>query len=263
MSVFRRTQPSDPLKPGLLSFRCNICDLVGLAEVANLDREAPSCDGCGSSVRLRAMIQILSVELFGRGLCVSEFPIRRDIVGLGFSDWEGYAVKLAEKFSYTNTFYHQEPRLDLRSPDKDLEGTMDFIIASDVFEHVAPPISIAFENVRRLLKPDGVLVLSVPYSTDNETVEHFPELHDYELLEEGDEPILKNVKKDGAEEIFDGLVFHGGDGVTLEMRLFSESSLIYNLRKAGFSQIRIYKTPDFDHGIYWRFDWSLPLSARI
>ncbi|PYS67054.1 MAG: hypothetical protein DMF73_20215, partial [Acidobacteria bacterium] len=169
---------------------------------------------------------------------------------------------LARKFSYINTYYHQEPKLDLRAVDEELEGTIDFLIATDVFEHIAPPISTAFENARRLLKPDGVFIFSVPYSKEGETRGHFAQLHDYQVIERDGNHVLRNVTKDGVEQIFDDLVFHGGIGSTLEMRLFSESSLLREFEQAGFNRVKIYKTPDFDHGIYWQFDWSLPLSAR-
>src|SRR2546429_7480451 len=104
MPILHPFAADNSLEPGLLSFRCNICDRLGLTRMAALDRETPSCQGCGSSVRFRGIIQILSLELFGRSLSVSEFPIRRDIVGLGISDWEGYAKCLARKFNYTNTY---------------------------------------------------------------------------------------------------------------------------------------------------------------
>src|SRR3989442_1872046 len=91
MPILRPSDADDSLEPGLLSFRCNICDRPGLTRMAALDRETPTCEGCGSNVRLRAIIQILSSELFGRSLSVSEFPIRSDIVGSGISDWAGYA----------------------------------------------------------------------------------------------------------------------------------------------------------------------------
>jgi SAM-dependent methyltransferase len=264
MSISHPSAADSSLEPGLLSFRCNICDQPSLTRIAALDRETPSCEGCGSNVRLRAIIQILSLELFGRSLCISEFPIRRDIVGLGISDWESYAEGLARKFSYINTYYHQEPKLDLRAIHEEREGTIDFLIATDVFEHIAPPISGAFENARRLLKPDGVLIFSVPYSKEGDTtLEHFAQLHDYEVLEREGTHVLRNVTEDGVEQIFDHLVFHGGIGSTLEMRLFSESSLLREFERAGFSRVKIYKEPDFEHGIYWQFDWSLPLSARI
>jgi len=205
---------------------------------------------------------VLSLELLGRSLCLSEFPTRPDIIGLGMSDWDGYASVLAQKFSYQNTYYHQEPRLDIRDIDPKLEGTMDFVISSDVFEHVPPPVSMAFENARRLLKPNGILVFSTPYSKETETVEHFPELNDYQLQKSNGEYVLKNVTKNGLKQVFKNLVFHGGKGATLEMRVFSESSLMREFQRAGFRNVTIHKTPNFEHGIYWQYEWSLILSAR-
>ncbi len=46
-----------------------------------------------------------------------------------------------------------------RALDPKLEGQLDFVISSDVFEHVPPPVDIAFENTRRMLRPGGLFVL--------------------------------------------------------------------------------------------------------
>ncbi len=108
--------------------------------------------------------------------------------------------------------------MDITDLDPTLEGQFDFIISSDVFEHVAPPISMAFENVRKLLKPDGVLIFSVPYSKNQETVEHFPGLHNYRIVEAEGHYTLRNITRDGVLQIFENPVFHGGACSTLEMR---------------------------------------------
>lgn len=249
-------------EPGCLFFRCNICGQACLTKVVELDREKASCKNCGSTVRWRAIIHILSVELFGQSLALPDFPVRHDISGIGLSDWDGYAAQLTRKLNYRNTFYHQEPRLDIASIDAALEGSLDFIISSEVFEHVPPPVSVAFQNARRLLKPGGVMIFTVPYSKEEKTLEHFPELHDYKLIESNGHYTLRNVTKSGAVQIFEDLIFHGGPGSTLEMRVFSESSILEEFKEAGFSNIKIYRTPDFEHGIYWRDNWSLPMSAR-
>ena len=57
-------------------------------------------------------------------------------------------------------------------------GTYDFILSSDVFEHVAPPVERAFEEAFRLLKPNGFLCITVP-SVADDTVEYYPDLHEY------------------------------------------------------------------------------------
>jgi SAM-dependent methyltransferase len=193
--------------------------------------------------------------------------MNRNVTGIGMSDWDGYAVPLAEKFNYRNTYYHQEPKLDITEPDIDpaLHGPADFIISSDVFEHIAPPISVAFENLRKLLKPNGVVVFSVPYGKEDKTVEHFPELYDYRIIEKEGLQVLENVTRDGVLQTFENLRFHGGQGATLEMRWFSESSLIEEFSRAGLGNVTIYDTPDFRHGIYskhWKRRSDLPMSVR-
>ena len=55
----------------------------------------------------------------------------------------------------TNTFLHKPPLLNTVSPPKEWLSRFDFVISSDVFEHVVPPVSRAFENALHLLKPGG------------------------------------------------------------------------------------------------------------
>ena len=93
-------------------------------------------------------------------------------------------------------------------------------------------MSRAFANARRLLKPHGIFIFSVPYSLDQETLEHFPDLHDYRLVEKDGAWRLENRTSDGRRQVFSDLVFHGGPGSTLEMRLFSRNGLIDEFVKA-------------------------------
>ncbi len=209
------------------------------------------------------MIYMLSMELFGTSLAIDDFPLSKRIVGLGLSDWDVYAEKLATKFDYTNTFLDQDPRLDIRIPDDSLDGTVDFMIASDVFEHVPPPVSPCFKNARRMLKDHGVLIFSVPYTAgDGITKEHYPALYDFEIEDRDGTRVLVNRTKAGAVEEFEDPVFHGGSGLTLEMRVFTESSLLEEFRRAAFEPVKVHRGPDFGHGIYWGVDWSLPMAAR-
>jgi SAM-dependent methyltransferase len=250
-------------KSNTLCYRCNICGKECESEITELTRENPSCVSCGSTVRMRAIIRTLSLELFGESLAIPDFPIRHDIVGMGMSDWEEYAERLKHKLDYRNTYYHKEPQLDIISIPRGLEGKFDFIISTDVFEHVEPPISVAFENTRKLLKPNGVFIFSAPYINEGKTIEHFPELYKYEIIKNNDSCFLKNITRNGVEQIYDHLVFHGGEGTTLELRVFSESSLIEEFQEAGFSNIKIYKDDDLKHGVHWGIDWCLPIAARI
>ena len=110
---------------GILYYRCNICGRICETPVVDLGREKPSCV-CGSTVRSRAIIHLLSTELFGHSLALPEFPERPDLHGWGMSD-AIYPDLLSQKIGYINTYYHQEPRFDITAPlDPVFEGTLDF-----------------------------------------------------------------------------------------------------------------------------------------
>lgn len=242
-------------------YRCNLCGRSAHSPIEKLTREEPTCR-CGSTVRQRALIHCLSLELFGNGVPLPDLPARPDIVGIDMSGAATYSSRLAGKLGYTNTFLHKAPQLDITDPAPAWIGQCDFVISSDVFEHVPPPVSIAFSNVLRLLKPGGLFVLTVPYTKQGGTVEHFPELHHYQLESRDGKRVLVNSTRHGQRQEFDNLVFHGGEGETLEMRVFSESGVVEELRRAGFTDIRIHGESCPEFGIFWPQNWSLPITAR-
>lgn len=250
-------------KPGYLSFKCNVCGNENVSLLADLSRETSSCMLCGSTVRMRAIVHVLSMELFGVSLVLKEFPEKKDIHGIGMSDWPGYARTLARKFSYINTYYHKRPMLDITRVEDEDCGKLDFIISSDVFEHVLYPVTRAFVNAGKLLKDDGVFIFTVPYTNDNgDTVEHFGQLNDFSIINNNGRYILKDVATSGEVREFEDLVFHGGPGSTLEMRVFSEKSLMNEFTQSGFTNVKIYKDDYLEYGIHWDVDWSLPVAAR-
>lgn len=251
----------------ITEFNCNICNAHNTSEISKLTRETASCSMCGSTVRMRSIVQVLTTELFGRSLPISEIsPPRPDIVGVGMSCWDGYVAPISHRLAYKNTFYHQEPRLDITNVDKSMLETLDFIVSSDVFEHVESPVDRAFVNARRLLKPNGVFILTVPYFHPGEpgviTTENFPDIHKWEIKESELGPLLRNIKKNGEVQYFYDLVYHGGPGSTLEMRRFSEWSVIEELKNAGFDEITVYRDSEPKHGIYWPLMHSAPIAAR-
>ena len=249
-------------KVGTLIFECNICGALCEVPAAALSREEASCKDCHSTVRMRAMIHALSIALFGRALTLPEFPERKDLLGKGMSDWNGYAKPLAKKLGYINTYYHKTPKLDIANITSQDEQSVDFLLSTDVFEHVAPPVSIAFANARKMLKPGGAFIFSVPYGLQEKTAEHFPNLYEFKIETRDGKRTLINRTRDGSIEEFSDLVFHGGEGTTLEMRVFSESDLLNDLQQAGFNDVQIMKDPYFEFGIYWPSPWSLPVIAR-
>ena len=237
------------------SFTCNICGAAG---------EEAKCASCGSAPRDRDIARVLSMELFGTLLTLPEFPRIQGIRGLGASDSPIYAGPLAQKLDYRNTYYDREPRLDIAHPPADEFGKYDFVIASEVFEHVLPPVEAAFESAFRLLKPDGVLVLTTPYSLEASTAEHFPELYEFGLAQAGERLVLVNRTRAGEIQVFENPVFHQGCSgeKELEAREFSESALRALIAGAGFPSMRIYSEDCPEFGIARPENWSLPMAAR-
>ena len=244
------------------NFTCNICGAECEQPDTPVGREVPGCLKCGSTVRLRSLIALLSREIFGVELALPDFPVLKGVRAIGMSDPDKLAERLAEKFDYVNTFYHQEPRLDVVNPSAEHIGRYDFILSSEVLEHVPPPVEQAFANLNRMLKPDGLLLLTVPYKIDGRTAEHFPELHEYALASPGGRTVLVNRRRDGSIEVFENLSFHGGDGSTLETRVFTETSLKELLAGAGFGGARIASEDVPEFGVRHAETWSLPIVGR-
>ncbi len=255
--------PPEPDEPGMLIFQCNICGAECRFPLGQLGRETSSCARCSSTPRKRAVIEILSRELFGEAKALPDFPASPHLRGLGMTDPHTYARGLAEKFAYENTFFDSDPRLDIMAPlSPEREGIYDFVISSEVLEHVAPPPRRAFENICRLLKPGGLLVLTTPCGLKQATLEHFPDLYDFTITETAGHFELTNMTRAGVVQKFGDLIFHGGPGMTLEMRVFAEPDLLSHLSASGFTSIAVHREPCFRYGIWWPQPFSRPISAR-
>lgn len=245
-------------------FRCNICGAACSVDypLTELPREEPTCL-CGSNVRFRWIVHALSVELFGESLTLPAFPEMRQIRGIGMSDWSLIAEPLhRQKFDYKNTFYHQEPRLDIMDENSGQSGFYDFIVCSEVFEHVPPPAQTAFNNLFRLLKPQGFAIFTSPWDPEGHTREHFPLLHDWTIVNLRSGSVLVNRTENGDLQTFGSLAFHGGPAETLEMRLYSKGDLEQHFRTAGFQDIEIAaRHVSADFGIYWE-PWSRGIVVR-
>jgi hypothetical protein len=156
----------------------------------------------------------LSRELFGRSIPLPEFPRDKSIRGIGLTDPDSIARVLADRLSYRNTYLDAEPRLDIRSDPPPLEQ-LDFLIASEVFEHIQLPVSQAFQNVSDFLKPSGVFLLTVPWVWDGDRTQAIPELYDWRLAREHDRWVVVNRKPNGDVERFYDMAFDGNPGPSI------------------------------------------------
>jgi SAM-dependent methyltransferase len=177
------------------------------------------------------------------GIPLPEFPADESVTGVGLSDWGGYADPLSLKYSYKNTFFHMEPTLNITNPPDTMLGSFDFLISSDIFEHVLQPASKAFAGAFNVLKPGGHLIFSAPSDPEGGAVEHYPQLHAFSVVEVGGEVyvVVRNV--DGTCYVDQHPIFHGGAGDVLEMRFFGHRDILDELTRTGFIDIQVFSDP--------------------
>lgn len=247
-----------------IRYQCNICGWIGSVPVSVVsNRELPSCCGCGSNLRFRSIIAVLSQELFGKPSILKSQIANKKILGMGMSDSDVYAQPLSKLYSYENTYYDQEPKFDVTKVNlESRKGRYNFVISSDVYEHILAPVDIAFLNLYNLLAPGGVCIFSVPFDIAGSTKEHFPTLNEWQISSYNGKRVIINKLEDGNIEIFENLCFHGGPGATLEMRRFALKHLVEQFNLAGFKDIHIHSEELPDHGIIFGTKDSYVISAR-
>jgi SAM-dependent methyltransferase len=213
-------------------------------------------------MRFRSVILALSRALFGLDIGIPDFPGLKSVRGFGISDSDVYSGELHKAFTYTNTFYQRQPAFDLMHPDESQFGKYDFVICSEVLEHVSAPVETAFRTLAQLLKPSGVLILTVPFTLEQTTAEHFSDLNETGIAQVGGRTVMVNRGRDGQYQVYDDLVFHGGQGSTLEMRVFSEADLRAKLINAGLCEIAFDTSGSRKFGVVFSNHFSLPITAR-
>lgn len=151
---------------------------------------------------------------------------------------------------YKNTFFDTAPKLDVSDLKPISFETTDVLISSDVFEHVFFPLSRALEGSYNLLKPGGRMICTMPWSTFQPSIEHFPWMTSYTVSKLSNEQYaVLGVDSTGAIRVVEEPIFHGGPGNTLEMRKINVLVLVEDLRKAGFVDIQIHNQDRPEFGI--------------
>lgn len=233
-------------------FFCVACLLPSRADKAHLGREGTNCFWCKATARDRAML--INIHWAFLLKLVKDPKVLPKIIGVSDGSLIENTLKRFYKSRYQNYHYHKEPKLDITKVPSTLYATADIISCSEVLEHVAPPINLAFVGLEKILKEKGILVMSVPHSDSHGIhIEHFPIMTTYRLLSQ-DPTTLFGILPNGEEVKFKNLVFHGGEGFTLEYRIFSAKSIRDHLAKVGF--IGAHPNRNFrSFGIVWE-KWS-------
>lgn len=235
---------------------CNLCG-VGKHIVENqIEREGSICSVCSSVWRTRAVGHCVSIGVGKVGVPLHNLDPDWSLRGLGIGDSVDLASSLSTKFNYTNTHLNDFPKLDLTAIAEELNGYFDFVVCSEILEHVLPPVDLALQNLFRLLKPGGFTVISVPllrvtnrvYVSNNgdldfaasvNTIEYYPDLTSCKMIR-GEFHWETNQGKfiDHNPEL------HGGGDDVIAFRLWSLMDLQARLKLLGFIDV-------FEPTRYW------------
>jgi SAM-dependent methyltransferase len=213
---------------------CIVCGTTHDAMPPLVERERSLCSACGATWRNRATLMTLMIGLSYRPVPLPDLPSDWSRRGIGLSDSPPLVPAFASKLSYTNTYYHQFPHVDITRPPANLVGQLEFIICSDVLEHVPPPVERGLVGLLECLRPGGFAVITVPVAGER-TNEYYPGLTDFEVAGDPQNGHVVNwTDATGARHTDTTPDMHGGSGLTLAFRLFAAQDIRAELLRAGF-----------------------------
>lgn len=160
--------------------------------------------------------------------------------GLGISDNPEMAKFFRRCFNYSNSELDVNPIVDLLNPPESLSGLYDFVICSDVLEHVPPSPDRAIVSLASFLRPGGIAMVSVPVS-GGDTDEYYPGIVSWSM-ENG---ALHWTDTAGTTHIDPDPEIHGGDGLTIAFRTWGAEDFERAVLESGFSSIeRLVPCPE-------------------
>lgn len=232
------------------TFQCCICGSSN-PEPAEKHREMMFCGQCGSNARFRGLaLGMMRHVLKSQASVLADSQARYGLVGVGLSDSEVYASIISSKFSYTNTFYHRDPHLDICDAESVAKyAQLDFIICSDVIEHTMKRPQEVLRNMFSMLKQGGVAIVSAPTYYIDHTLEWYPDADTIEVRKIENEYQVFWNNKFGKSYVHLNPVFHGGPGSTLELRVIAHNDLLRAGKAEGFTVETLEFEPQF--GYYW------------
>jgi len=233
--------------------KCNICGTVlefELDEVLSKDeilgyRETLDCSKCNSISRDRGLIWALS-NCIQKEIPLFELKNNKKLKILESTGLRAYPKILKEKFDYCNPRFSKFVPLLKMFPNKyaDLQrlffqnNEFDFVLASDIFEHIRLDEN-AFSEIFRVLKPKGYFIMTIPFDyTLEQTIEKIKVVGDKDIFLSEPEYHNKGVK-DGGDSLYYRLY-----GKSLFKKLtnigFNVGYLRIQIPKYGISQIELF-----------------------
>ncbi len=176
VSFFYKNKPIESTSEQVKSI-CNICGSHDGFDLTNPEgpRESWVCRKCGSTSRDRMYIFALATAM-KKTEPLADWSVDKSIKVLEAAGARAHPQILDNKFDYNNTKFDPEimeqPGYDLdKYADfqalRNSKESLDIVMSSDVFEHIRLHTQ-ALQEIHRVLKPGGTMILQVPMSTDRE-----------------------------------------------------------------------------------------------
>lgn len=162
---------------------CVICGNYSIFKDINLSiRETYNCNNCFSSLRERVTANGI-ITAFGHGKCNKLIDLVDKKTFFDLNIFEpgvagAYRSILSNLPYYEKSFFFENIPLGeyvdgVRNEDLQnlthLNDSFDLVITSDIFEHIRKPF-LAFAEIFRVLKPNGVHVFSIPVTVPMKTI---------------------------------------------------------------------------------------------
>lgn len=176
-STWNRTARKELLKWSLRgdAVECNVCGWRGGKFADDLWHEASVCPECGSQVRHRLLAATLNGLSTHADLTEAALLRGRDV--LHFAPERQFRQRIkAAAARYVTADYDRgdtDWRLDISAMPSVKDAEFDVVICCDVLEHV-PNDRGAFQEIRRILKPGGIAILTVPQKDSPATTDEDP-----------------------------------------------------------------------------------------
>lgn len=158
---------------------CNVCGWRGAGFVGDCWHEGTICPNCRSQVRHRLLAAAWDGQCLTPGVDASAVLAGRRV--LHFAPERHLRERAARAASlYTTADFARgdtDLLLDISSMPTISDGSFDTLIACDVLEHV-PDDRAALREIRRVLSPGGIAILTVPQKDPPATTDEDPTVSD-------------------------------------------------------------------------------------
>jgi SAM-dependent methyltransferase len=155
--------------------QCNVCEWRGKKLTDDPWHKESVCPECGSQVRHR----LLAAALDGLSANpeISETNLLKDKAVLHFASERQFQRRIQKIAArYVTADYARgdtDWRLDISSMPSVKDGEFDTVICCDVLEHVSNDLQ-ALQEIRRVLRPGGWAILTVPQKDSPATTDEDP-----------------------------------------------------------------------------------------